>query len=219
MTNNDLMGVIDAQFGQGFYELVNDKLTKYRQTQDLAVFDMFKFEVAKNNEGKNFDKNFYQRQILTLLLSMDYSASDKPLIRWLIAEFCKNTDELYDFWVDLRSVMALLGFMLYQHMENLDLPILYQTKFGACSDSCYSVDVEIVLGFGMEQTLDYLNQHKKENKIHQEIIGVVNEYKKQSINPRTYDEYCEFFINHRFKMRQNEISYDCGLSDEDNELF
>lgn len=217
--NNDLIGVINAQFGQGFYELVNDKLTNYRQTQDLAVFDVFKFEVVKNDEGERFDKNFYQRQILTLLLSMNYSASDKPLIRWLIAEFCKNTNEPYDFWVDLRSVMVLLGFMLYRYMENSDLPILYQTKFGACSDSCYSVDIEIVLGFGMEQTLDCLKKHKKENAIYKEIISVINEYKKQSIQPRAYDEYCEFFINHRFKMRQNEIAYDCGLSDDDNELF
>lgn len=216
---DDLSAVIDGKFGKGFYELVNEKITKYRQTQDLAVFDMFKFEVAKNNEGESFDKNFYQRQILTLLLSRNYSKNDKPLICWLIAEFCKNTNKPYDFWVDLRSVMALLGFMLYQHMENLDLPILYQTKFGACSDSYYSVDIEIVLGFGMEQTLDYLKKNQKENKIYQEIIGVINEYKKQSITPRTYDEYCEFFINHRFKMRQNEVAYDCGLSDNDNELF
>lgn len=192
---------IDAEFGDGFTNHIDDLIKRYRQSQDLALFDDFKFEIFHHPEFGDRDKHFYQKQIIALLLSYDFQESDKPLIKWLITELCKSVDN--DFWVDLRSVMALLGFMLYKYMDNDDLPMLYQTKFGACSDSCHSVDIEIALGFGVSETLHYLNKHKKQNPDYQEMITTIKYYDKNKTKPfRTYDEYCQFFENYRFKMRQ-----------------
>lgn len=205
---------INAVFGENFEENVRQKIIKYRQTQDLSLFDQFKFEKFKHPEHGLLDKNFYEREILTLILSTDFQAVDKPLIRWLIIEFCKNSQA--GFWVDLRSVMALLGFMLYKHMENSDILWLYKTKFEACSDSYFSVDAEIVMGLGQQQTFDYLSAHKKSIKKYKTIAKTLKTYldERPNISLRSYDEYCQFFENYRFASRQEEIATDCGLIED-----
>ena len=216
MTN--LVKAIDNKFGKGFAYHINTLIHQYRQTQELMLFDEFKFEVIHHQTFGDIDKNYWQRQTLVLLLSKEFKKTDTPLIRWLILEFCQNTEK--GVWVDLRSVMALLGFMLYKHMDNDDLPVLYQTKFGACSDSRYSVDIEIILGFGVEQTLDYLNQHKKQNTVYKEMTATIKHYNSHKTKPfRTYKEYCHFFEQHRLLIHQEEIMGDCGfLTDSINEI-
>ncbi|MDO4896993.1 MAG: hypothetical protein Q3971_06475 [Moraxella sp.] len=211
---NDFCANIDGRFGQGFAQKVQTLIATYRQTQDLGIFKEFAFVVHDHTEFGKQDKHFYQRQILMLLLSYDVNRSDKALIRWLIVEFCKNIKA--DFWVDLRSVMALLGFMLYEMMDNEDLPYLYMTKFGACSDSFYSVDTEIVMGFGEQETLTYLKN--KQGRKHKILAKTLKAYRKNGAELRSHDEYCKFFREHRFAMRQKEIATDCGLIDDD-ELF
>lgn len=198
---------IDEHFGAGFTDKVQTLIDTYRQTHDLGVFKEFAFVVDDHLEFGKHDKHFYQRQILTLLLSDDVNRADKALIRWLIGEFCQNAKA--GFWVDLRSVMALLGFMLYEMMDNEDLPYLYMTKFGACSDSYFSVDGEIVAGFGKQQTLTYLKN--KQGRKHKILARTLKTYLNNRPAMRSYDEYCQFFRQHRFAMRQKEIATDCGL--------
>lgn len=206
----DLAKSIDGIFGHGFTGHIDALIKAYRKTQNLALFDAFKFDVIHCAEFGDKDKNFYQKQIIALWLSRDFQKTDKPLIIWLIGELCQSSDN--GFWVDLRSVMALLSFMLYKYMDNDDLPILYQTKFGACSDSVYSVDIEIVLGFGIQETLVYLNKHKNNNPIYPKMIKTIKWYDKNKKKPfNTYDDYCQFFEKYRFQMRQEEIAEDCGF--------
>lgn len=206
----DLTKSIDDIFGGGFTKRIDTLIKQYRKTQNLALFDEFKFDIIHHIQFGDKDKNFYQKQIIVLWLSRDFQQSDKSLIIWLITEFCKSSDK--GFWVDLRSVMALLGFMLYKYMDNDDLPILYQTKFGACSDSVYSVDIEIVLGFGIQETLAYLDKHKNHHPMYPTMIKTIKLYDKNKKKPLyTYDDYCQFFEKYRFQVRQEEIAQDCGL--------
>ncbi|MDO4228902.1 MAG: hypothetical protein Q4C98_03755 [Capnocytophaga sp.] len=198
---------IDKEFGENFEENARQVILKSRQNFDENLLQSFKFT---KNSDQNFDENFYQKQALVLILSTDFNSQDKPLIRWLICDFCKSIQA--GFWVDLRSVMALLGFMLYKNMENSDLPFLYMTKFEACSDSAFSVDIEIVLGFDEQQSIDYLNDNKKANPQYKKIIQTIKKYSKNKTTPfRTYAEYCDFFENYRFAIRQEQIAEDCGL--------
>lgn len=158
---------------------------------------------------RNHDKNFLKRGMLVLWLSEYFTAEDKPLIRWLIKEYHKSSI----FWVDMRDEMALLGYMLYKYMSNQDLPYLYLSKFCGCSDTAYSVDIEIVLGFGETQTIDYLTKNgKPSNQQERDIIEVIKAYRDNRDTPfRTYDEYLALFEQYRLTQRQESLAESLGL--------
>lgn len=210
---------IDEVFGENFTQNTKNLIQKYRGNGDLSVFEDFKFE-KKIGDGRKFDKNYFERQILTLILSDDFSEKDKPLIQWLIQEFLKNIKA--KFWVDLRSVMALLGFMLYKNMENEDLPTLYDTKFSACSDSRFSVDTEVAVGFGVAESLAYLENlprplTPKEKEIFTQLTEYQSLLENKEIKIRSYSEYISLIEKQRFAIRQEEIAEDCGLIEFDDE--
>lgn len=81
MTN--LVKTIDDKFGKGFAYHIDTLIHQYRQTQELMLFDEFKFEVIHHQTFGDIDKNYWQRQTLVLLLSKVFKKTDTSLIRWL----------------------------------------------------------------------------------------------------------------------------------------
>ncbi|MDH7447611.1 hypothetical protein [Aquimarina sp. 2201CG14-23] len=140
------------------------------------------------DNGKYGDKNYSNRKNLILELYSDYSAEDKPLLKWLLKE------ELKGFEFDVPVYTAdLCAFMLYKYMEMADIYDLYDAKFGAGSDNQAYVDVELVFGRNRDETKAFLRNEKTQLKLNKEILETIEWYES---NP-----------NAKFKSREEYIVY------------
>lgn len=211
MENSAITQAIPPYLQQKIKQVILD----YREKPQPQLLKDFAFKSHYSQLRKStYDKNFINRGMLVLVLSQDFSQQDKPLIRRLIKEYNKSSH----LWVDMRDEMALLGYMLYKHMNNQDLPYLYLSKFGGCYDTSRSVDIEIVLGFGEQKTREFLTQHgKPSNQRERDILEMIDYYSENKNSPfRTYEEYLTFFEERKLKMRQESLAETLGLIEPDD---
>lgn len=147
-------------------------LNWYRETKDEFVLESFKYKHnGKEGYGLSSDANYDHRKELILELYNDYSAHDKPLIKWLLQEGLKSMEH------DLPAAsIDLCAFMLYKYMENEDVYLLYEAKFGAGTDLMVYVDIELVFGLDILQTKQFLKGDKTRIEDSQEVLRAIKHY-------------------------------------------
>ncbi|MGF6147276.1 Uncharacterised protein [Kingella potus] len=142
---------------------------------------------------------------LTLELSEDFDARDRPLIKKLLREYRK----CYPLGLDVRDEIALCAMMLYRHMQWHDIRSLYRAKFGGGSDLACSLDIELVFGFDAEEAIGYLNNlpPKKRKPIDRDIIRTIKRYLSQRPEAvyRSRSEYLQRIEKHLMDCRREEL--------------
>lgn len=173
----------------------------FRKTQNTDLLENLRC-VHNGKEGYGFsdDKNYKQRKAFILELYKDYSAKDKPLIKWLIQEELKG----FEFDIPVYTT-DLCAFMLYKHMETEDVYDLFKAKFGVGSDHQGFLDIELVFGLDAEVTKDFLIHETNQKELNQEILEVMDWYLSHpDIIFKSRTEYIHYFETNKI----NKIKFD-----------
>lgn len=174
---------------------------------EQILADVAVLPIQENGETQIFDKHNRERIQLFLALSDDFCAEDKPLIRWLLRE----NGKCFEFGFDISKETAMAAFMLYKHMDWDDTLVLAACKFAYGSNELYTVDTEIALGFGLQETLDYLTQQNEPlcTAMAQEIRHYCGNMR---LKPRA--QFIDYFEQRRLGYLQEELARDYGLIDD-----
>ncbi len=144
---------------------------------------------GKKGYEESDDKNYQNRKKLILELYKDYSADDKPLIKWLLQEELKG----FEFDIPVYTT-DLCAFMIYKYMVNEDIYDLYEAKFGAGSDHMGFVDIELIFGLNKDETKTFLKNDDTQKELSNEIVETIESYES---NPnakfKTREEYITYF--------------------------
>lgn len=193
------------------YAYLREKIIQCRhhfQEENLAEFAV-KPIIYEDDPEHTFDEHNQQRIQLLLALAAEFHEADKPLIRWLLRENSK----CFEFGFDISIETALAAFMLYKHMDWDDTAILYACKFAYGSNEQYMVDTEIALGFGLQQTLNYLAK-QSDNSIYREMAQEIRAYCGTNMKLKPREQFIEYFEKRRFGYLQEELARDYGLIDD-----
>lgn len=189
--------------------LLRNVITKFKENQNEIILENYKYiHNGKTEYGSSFDLNYWNRKDLIFELLNNYKKTDRPLIKWLIKE------ELKGFEVDLPIyTIEICAFMLYKHMEVIDVYDLFDAKFGAGSDHQAIIDIELIFGLELGKTKDFLQNEKNNKILNNDILSTIKSYED---NPnakfKTRDQYIKYFETIKLKNIQED------LLDFENEL-
>lgn len=169
---------------------------------DVAVLPM-----PNEDDSQIFDKHNRERIQLLLALSDDFCVEDKPLIRWLLRE----NGKCFEFGFDISKETALAAFMLYKHMDWDDTLVLAACKFAYGSNELYTVDAEIAVGFGLQETLDYLA--KQNEPLCSAMAQEIRDY-CGNMRLKSRAQFIDYFEQRRLGYLQEELARDYGLIDD-----
>lgn len=155
------------------------------------------------------DANQRARIQLLLALTHDYCEQDKPLIRWLLRENGKCYD--INNYIALETTLA--AFMLYKYMDWQDILVLYACKFAYGSNEQYMVDTEIALGFGLEETLDYLEKNSQD-PMYAQMAHEIKLYCGKGLRLKPRAQFIDYFEQRRFAHVREELARDYGLIED-----
>lgn len=190
--------LIDLEIMNEFRKVVNN----FRANSDVVLLEQYKCEHnGKTEYGKSFDKNYWHRKKLIFELYKNYTKQDKPLIKWLLKEELKG----FEFDIPVQTT-DLCAFMLYKVMDFEDVYDLYEAKFATGTDAQVYVDIELVFGFGREQTKVFLKGKKSSQNQNKEILNAIEHYES---NPnakfKSREEYISYFENRKINMIKNDL--------------
>ena len=165
-------------------------INEFKSSKNTAVLIDFRcIHNGKEGYEETGDKNYLNRKHLILELYENYSAEDKPLIKWLLKEELKG----FEFGIPVYTT-DLCAFMLYKHMTIEDIYDVYDAKFGAGSDHQFYIDIELVFGFDKDETKTFLKNAKTQRELNNEMLKTIEWYES---NPdakfKTREEYIEYF--------------------------
>lgn len=185
-------------------------IERCRQQIDEVALAPFAFSpITYPNDENVYDDHNRERIELLLALSDDFCEADKPLIRWLLRE----NGKCFELGFDISKETALAAFMLYKYMDWNDMLVLYACKFAYGSAEQYMVDTEIALGFGLQETLDYLAKHA-DVPHHTEMANAIRAYCGQEMKLKPRAQFIDYFETRRFGYLQDDLAFDYGLIDE-----
>lgn len=179
-------------------------ITNFRDTKNETLLESFKFTHNGETEyGKIFDVNYWNRKDLIFELFDNYTLADKPLIKWLLNEEFKGYESEADLPV---YTIDLCAFMLYKHMEMVDIYDLFKVKFGAGTDNQCFVDIELVLGFDSEQTKQYLLNNPTNKRLNKQIVKAINWYVSQPEHKlKDRVTYINYFESRKIRIIKNDM--------------
>ncbi|GAA3777400.1 hypothetical protein [Flavobacterium ginsengiterrae] len=177
-------------------------INQYRKNQDNSLLHDFECKHnGKTEYGHSFDENYWSRNDLIFELYNNYNIEDKKLIKWLLQEQIKGIE--FDIPVYALDVCA---FMLYKLMENEDIYDLYLAKFGTGTDAQFFVDIELIFGFDKEQTKEYLKNQKKNKRLNNKIIKIINYYESHPNGKyRNRKDYINYFETKKIEIIKSDL--------------
>jgi len=181
---------------------IREIINQYRIDNNNLLLSHFECKHnGKTEYGYSFDENYWNRKDLILDLYKNYDEKDKPLIKWLIQQESKGSEyEIPQYTIDICA------FMLYKHMEVLDIYELYDIKFGLTSDIQCFVDIELIFGFDKEQMKDFLKNEKSNKRLNNKILKTINYYESQlDAIYRNRDAYINYFETKKIINIKNEL--------------
>lgn len=176
----------------------------YRQSSDETLLQNFKMVFnGKESYEEAFDQNYWSRKELIYALYDNYTANDKPLIKWLLQEEMKGFE--YNIPVYTLDICA---FMLYKHLDlKKDLYDLFEAKFATGTDARVQVDIELLFGFDKEETKNFLENYPKNKRQNKRILKAIVFYEA---NPnakfKNRIEYINYFETKKILRIKNELS-------------
>lgn len=194
------------------YAQLRSIIAQCRVQFDASHLQVFAFQAVECvGEDGRYDEHLYERMALMLALSQDFNQDDRPLVRWLI----KQNTQLFNLGFDISQETALCAFMLYKYMTEEDILVLYACKFAYGSSEHFAVDMEMALGFGLDETLHYLQNHHNE-PLHAQMKQAIEEYCANGVvfKPRT--QFIDFFEQRRFGYLQEEVATCYGFLTEND---
>lgn len=194
------------------YTYLRNKIIQCRQCFNEEILTEFCVKPVVVHEADvehTFDEHSRQRVLLLLTLAYDFTKLDKPLIRWLLRE----NGKCFQFGFDISIETVLAAFMLYKYMSWEDTAVLYACKFAYGSNEQYMVDTEIALGFGLQETLQYLIE-QSDNPIYAEMAAQIRHYCGTGMRLKPREQFIEYFEQRRFGYLREELARDYGLIDD-----
>lgn len=143
---------------------------------------------GKTDWEESNDINLGDRFKVIKELYLDYSDSDKAMIKFLLEQEIKYAQEEGDYSLGLN----IISFMLYTIMDVTDIPLLYDAKFDTCYDAQCVLDIELIFGQDIRETKAYYKQHPDSER---DVLGVIEAFENRPYKTRT--EYLKFYKERR----------------------
>lgn len=178
-------------------------INKFSVQQDESLLNAYRFlHNGKQGYGVSFDVNYWARKDLIFELYKSYGATDKPLIKWLLQEEGKGFEVAIPVYTS-----DVCAFMLYKHMEMHDIYDLFEAKFGFGSDHQFTIDVELVFGFGRNETKAFLLKESKNKELNTEILAMIQHYEANP-NAQFKDRstYIRYFETKKINIIKSDLS-------------
>ena len=178
-------------------------IEEYRKTQNNNLLTVF---ACKSNNAKQpeelRDQNYWPRVRLIKILWENYTAADKPLLKWLIKEEVKAQQEC------MMPVYALdiAAYMLYKYMDLSDVFDLFFAKFASSNE--FYLDIELVFGYNRVETKQYLQTEGADQPYAKDILRTIESYEDALSQGAIYkdrDAYMKYFEERKIKILFNEL--------------